>query len=268
MATKYCFDVNVYEAILKEAKRIEDLLSIEQRAWEPMEKEEFNELLEFLLGYFKSSLAFNSGSRRLGYFQKGKQQGVLAHKESLMSLLNERPSFVLLTRLAVVEEGRKEIMTCNYVEDEMILSAYGALPITSKQSFGECEISFHDVTSSIFAHLSKYNCLQLENFEKENECSVELNEELSSISIQCSKLKEKTVEALFSKLLEEVKGMYRKETKIVKYSNTLKVLIGAGGEIKNLSVKESEGDSTAEDTCVVSNLDPEVDLADLKDLID
>ena len=51
------------------------------------------------------------------------------------------------------------------------------------------------------------------------------------------------------------------------YSKTLKVIIGSGGEIKQLSAKEGN-EQLIQDTCIVTNLDPEVELADLKDLFD
>ena len=113
-----------------------------------------------MIVHFKGGVAFNSGSRRLGYFLKGKQSGILPHKSCLMRLLNERPSFILITRL-MIDEGQPVIGTCNYIEDEVIISAYGAIPVTSKQSFGECEIEFQNISGSIFAHLSKYNSLQI-----------------------------------------------------------------------------------------------------------
>lgn len=68
-------------------------------------------------------------------------------------------------------------------------------------------------------------------------------------------------------MISEIKASYQREARIVKHSNTLKVIIGSGGEIKKLMVQEGNED-LIQDTCIVKNLDPEVDLADLKDLFD
>jgi hypothetical protein len=82
-------------------------------------------------------------------------------------------------------------MTCNYIDDQTIITTFGGMPTLSRKSFGECEIEFINISSVTFDHLGKHKGLQMEMFEKENECSIETNQELHTITIQCSKERQK-----------------------------------------------------------------------------
>ena len=56
-----------------------------------------------------------------------------------MFLLNERPD--RLFRFQMNKNGPKyTISKCNYISQEVTLTAYGSLPFLSKQSFGEAEL--------------------------------------------------------------------------------------------------------------------------------
>jgi hypothetical protein len=94
----------------------------------------------------------------------------------LIAQFNEKPNFILATKLCIDSESEQgRIISCNYIDDLTMISALGSLPVLSRKSFGECEIEFINVSSATFGHLNKHRGLQMEIFEKENECSIEAN---------------------------------------------------------------------------------------------
>lgn len=66
-----------------------------------MQEDQFNLLLEELITVFKPAVGTFSGSRRLGYLFKGFNKGLLAHRKCLMSYFNEKPNFILVTKVII-----------------------------------------------------------------------------------------------------------------------------------------------------------------------
>ena len=63
--------------------------------------------------------------------------------------------------------------------------------------------------------------------------------------------------------------MFSNETRIVNHSSTMKVILGAGGEIEDLKVKEKENDAELiYDTAIITNLSQDATIEDLQDLFD
>jgi hypothetical protein len=61
--------------------------------------EDINPLLIDIINKTPKAIGVYSGSRRIGYFIKGQTNGIFPSKSSLLTTLNERPSFIYISRL-------------------------------------------------------------------------------------------------------------------------------------------------------------------------
>jgi hypothetical protein len=181
--------------------------------------------------------------------------------------LSEKPNFVIVTKLTVEScSSLPEIITCNSVDDEQIISAWGGLPTEArKQSYGECEIEFIGVGSAVIGQLSKYDGMQIGIFETENDCSLEINPEINTITIQCSKQERQKINMQFTKTLEDIKEMYKHETRSFKQTQHQQLTLSAGGQVSTFGFKEGE---LLGDMLVIKNLAPEIGIQELKELFD
>ena len=105
-----------------------------------------------LISDFDRGAGVFSGSRRIGYFIKGQHNGIFPNKNSLISTLNERPSFILLNRL-LKSDGKLEILMCNHLSQSLFMELFGELPTNKQSSYGETQIEFHGVASAVFANI-------------------------------------------------------------------------------------------------------------------
>jgi hypothetical protein len=132
-----------------------------------VESEDWGEVLGYMMEGIPRSVYHYSGSRRLGYYNKHSKEAILASNTCLLSVLNELPNTVYVLELS----SNNQISKCCYIEDEQLISVYGMLPTLSKQSFGEAEIEFHQISSATYRQLMKFSTLNI--FEKEHECSIQ-----------------------------------------------------------------------------------------------
>ena len=82
---------------------------------------EINEVMEILMERVNKGAGVYSGSRRIGYYVQGEADGIYPNKQSLISLLNERPPFIYITRLlkkySNANKTTTEILMCNHMHE-------------------------------------------------------------------------------------------------------------------------------------------------------
>ncbi len=63
--------------------------------------EDINPIMVDFMKKTSKAVGVYSGSRRVGYNVKGLADGIFPSKSSLLTVLNEKPTFVYITRLAM-----------------------------------------------------------------------------------------------------------------------------------------------------------------------